>query len=343
MRPFPRGWFAPAFSHEIGKGQLVVRRVADREIILFRTESGELAATDPVCPHMGAHLGHGGTVVGETVRCPFHAFRFDTKGACVATGYGTKPPKAHLSTYPVCERLGIVFVHYDEHDAPPGFELPSYDTEEWTPLETHAFRLRGHPQDTTENSVDLGHLAVVHGYENVEQRSELLTEGPYLRASYAMRRPFRVLGRRLHHVDAEFTIHVHGLGFSFVEVEVKKVGLEMRHIVLACPVGPQELELRIAVSVRRLAQTYGSSLLGRLPTRPLERWLAEKGRDGLRHDVSQDFDIWNHKTFVAHPALALGDGPIARYRKWCEQFYAPASSIEAPQTTQGSSVSRPRG
>lgn len=337
MRPYPRGWFSPAFSQEIERGKLIVRKIADREIVLFRTESGELAATDPVCPHMGAHIGHGGTVVGETVRCPFHAFRFDTKGTCVATGYGTKPPRARLSTYAVRERLGIVFVHYDERDEPPGFDLPTFDSDDWTPLETHAFRLRGHPQDTTENSVDLGHLAIVHGYENVEQRSELLTEGPYLKVSYGMRRPFRVLGRRFHHVDAEFTIHVHGLGFSFVEVEVKKVGLEMRHIVLACPVGPQELELRIAVSLKRLGPTYDNAILRRLPTRALERLLTQKGRDGLRHDVAQDFDIWNHKTFIPQPALALGDGPIARYRKWCEQFYLPTPN--AAQTTVGSGVS----
>lgn len=47
---------------------------------------------DAYCPHLGAHLGIGGTVEGETLRCPFHAFRFDTGGVCVATGYGTKPP-----------------------------------------------------------------------------------------------------------------------------------------------------------------------------------------------------------------------------------------------------------
>ena len=28
------------------------------------------------CPHMGAHLGFGGRVVGEAIRCPMHGFSF---------------------------------------------------------------------------------------------------------------------------------------------------------------------------------------------------------------------------------------------------------------------------
>ena len=38
--------------------------------------------------------GHGGTVEGELLRCPFHDFRFDTGGACVSTPYGHAPPSA---------------------------------------------------------------------------------------------------------------------------------------------------------------------------------------------------------------------------------------------------------
>ena len=33
------------------------------------------------CPHMGAHLGMGGVVVGNLLQCPFHGWSFDTSGA----------------------------------------------------------------------------------------------------------------------------------------------------------------------------------------------------------------------------------------------------------------------
>jgi hypothetical protein len=37
-------------------------------------------------------------------------------------------------------------------------------------------------------------------------------------------------------------------------------------------------------------------------------------------DVRQDFDIWNHKTYLEWPALA--DGPVGLYRRWARQFHA---------------------
>ena len=41
------------------------------------------------------------------------------------------------------------------------------------------------------------------------------------------------------------------------------------------------------------------------------------------NEVEQDLDIWTYKAFVRQPALAKGDGPIAAYRKWAQQFYPP--------------------
>ncbi len=325
LRPFPSGWYALGFSEEVARGKVVTRRLAGRDVVLFRTEGGELAAVDPVCPHMGAHVGVGGSVVGESIRCPFHAFRFDTKGACVATGYGTKPPKAQMKTYPSCERHGVAFVFFDEEGRPPGFSIPELDMRGWSKLRSHTFRLKGHPQDTTENSVDIGHLGVVHGYQAVEQLSELVADGPSLNVRYAMTRPLELLGRKAGTVSAEFEIHVHGLGYSFVEVKVKSGGLETRNFVFATPIEEGQLELRIALSLRTIKATPAAHpLLKVLPGRFAEPLLIEQAFKAYRHDVEQDFDIWNHKSWVAQPALAQGDGPIARYRRWANQFYANA-------------------
>ena len=51
----------------------------------------------------------------------------------------------------------------------------------------------------------------------------------------------------------------------------------------------------------------------------------------VKNDVSQDFAIWKNKRYVERPSLAVGDGPIAQYRKWAAQFY------------EGESASGPRG
>lgn len=336
LPPFPTGWYALAFSKELAPGELALKTLAGREICLFRTERGALVAMDPVCPHLGAHMGHGGKVVGETLRCPFHAFRFGPDGACVATGYDSKPPRTSATTYPVCEVQGGAFVHFDPAGRAPTFTLPREDMSDFGELYTRHYRLRGHPQDTTENSVDLGHLAVVHGYSGARMEGELATEGPHLSARYAMHHPFG-LARGSRGIDAQFVVNVWGLGYSYVQVTIPALGIETRNFVWATPVAAQELELRVAMAVKRLDRSASLHPALRLLARPaplrwgLERVLGRQSFAAYTNDVEQDFAIWEHKVFVPRPALAAGDGPILRYRRWAEQFYEepPASSASA--------------
>jgi nitrite reductase (NADH) small subunit/3-phenylpropionate/trans-cinnamate dioxygenase ferredoxin subunit len=55
-----------------GEGKIVP--FGRKVIALFRTGGG-IYAIDDVCPHMGASLGSG-FVEGDTVTCPWHAWRF---------------------------------------------------------------------------------------------------------------------------------------------------------------------------------------------------------------------------------------------------------------------------
>jgi nitrite reductase/ring-hydroxylating ferredoxin subunit len=104
--PYPYGWFAVAFSYELRAGSLITRRFMDREIVLFRTSSGNLQAIESYCPHLGAHIGHGGTVEGEELRCPFHGFRFSASGRCTHSPYGRPPPAARLGCFD-CARSAV--------------------------------------------------------------------------------------------------------------------------------------------------------------------------------------------------------------------------------------------
>ena len=97
-----------------------------QELVIYRTRAGLVNAVEAFCPHLGAHLAHGGAVVGDDIRCPFHGFQFAPDGECTATGYGTKPPrKARLTLIPVREIHGIVLAYYDSQQAQPVWEPPS--------------------------------------------------------------------------------------------------------------------------------------------------------------------------------------------------------------------------
>jgi phenylpropionate dioxygenase-like ring-hydroxylating dioxygenase large terminal subunit len=106
----PNGWFAVAFSSELATAAVLTRRAFGHELVLFRTDDGSPAVLDAICPHMGAHLGHGGRVEAGTIRCPFHGLRFDREGTCVALPFGGKPPSAKAKSFRAIERNGSAFV-----------------------------------------------------------------------------------------------------------------------------------------------------------------------------------------------------------------------------------------
>jgi cholesterol 7-desaturase len=111
LPPYPTGWYAVGLASELSPGAVLSRPFMGGELVVYRTRSGEVRAVPPYCPHLGAHLGHGGRVDGELLICPFHGFAYDTSGACVRTGYGTRPPaRARLEPRPLRESSGLLLV-----------------------------------------------------------------------------------------------------------------------------------------------------------------------------------------------------------------------------------------
>lgn len=321
--PVPNSWYGLAFTDELKPGSVLTRRLAGHDLVLYRTQAGAVSVVDAFCPHLGAHFGHGGTVEGEELRCPFHGFRFNLDGECTATGYGTKPPaKARLKVWRSVEANGIIFVWYDSRDCPPAWQPPVLDTAGWTPIIHRTFPLRDHPQETVENGVDIGHFAIVHGYTEVEVHEDLVVDGPTFRTAYAATRPMPFLGRLGAKVRFHFELNIHGLGFSLVQVRVPRFGLRSRLFILAVPVEADGIQLHLALSLERLRSGAAvHPLLGFLPGSLLSPFIARAIHGGLVNDAQQDFAIWENKRYLHPPALAEGDGPIGRFRIWAKQFY----------------------
>lgn len=323
LPPFPTGWYAIAVSSTLKKGEMQVKRLGGEDLILFRTESGEACATEAYCPHLGAHFGYGGKVVGECLKCPFHSFEFDTQGTCTRTGYGTPAPvKAVLKTYPIQEKNGFILVYLDTTGAAPTWEVPEEENaEDWLPFKWTEWKLRSHPQETAENSVDIGHFSETHGYFDVAMLQEPTTKGAYLTAKYAMSRK-NFLGKWAKPVRIEFHAHAHGLGYSFVEAHTLNYDIRTRHYVQNIPTDDGEIILRIASKIQKIKNPQKINPLLYLIPRPLlHSILSSVVFSGYKHDVRQDFDIWENKKYIVRTPLAQGDGPIGLYRTWARQFY----------------------
>lgn len=325
--PYPTGWYAVAFADELAPGKLITRPFMGRDVLLFRTASGRAAAMDAYCPHLGAHLGYGGTVDGESVRCPFHGFRYDVNGACVATGYGGRiPPNARIRTRPLREVNSMLVVYHGRDGQEPQWEVPALDCTQWSPLVHRRFVLRAHPQETTENSVDLGHFSTVHGYRCVRMLRDVLIDGPYLSTAFAAQRRAPAVGWLSDRfcLDFDFNTHIFGLGYSQVDVHVKDFEIRARLWVLPTPIDARHVALCLAASGDNRSGD-GHAWLRHIPRALRGRLIAYGLLASLVADARQDFAIWQSKTYVAPPALASGDGPIGKYRTWAAQFYEPKS------------------
>lgn len=304
----PSGWYVVATSDELAPGQVVARRYFGHDLVLYRTASGQAVLTDAHCPHMGAHL-EDGRVEGERLRCPFHGFEFDVDGACVGTPYGKGlPRRAQLRMWLLREQSGLLLAWWDADDKPPDWEVPALPLDGWVPLRHRRYEIDSHPQETTENSIDYGHFTSVHNFPMAEMTREVETDGPLLRSGYAIRATLGAIGLPRASVHVDFRVEVWGLGYSQVNIAVERFGVRGRLFVLPVPIDEEHIHLRLAcMTTHRF--------------RPASYVLREVIARAFWAEVEEDIPVWKRKKYVHPPALAPGDGPVMRYRKWAEQFY----------------------
>ena len=338
---FPEGWYFVTTRKQLRRKKLIEKTWMGEEIVAWSDEEGRVCVADAFCPHLGSHMGPtvGGQVRNGCLVCPFHGFEFDTAGQCVLTPNAPAPKAARLKVYATREIVGMVFAWWGIGGRPPQWELPedpaAAGDAKWSDLRSTTLRFRGHPQETTENSVDVEHLAYTHGYRDVEPTGPLSIDGAYLKSSFDFKNVQVIAGlfEIVSHIATR--VHVHGLGFSFVEFREKLVGFRARMWVLATPVDGTDVELTLATQAHELRKP-GRFLagLGFLPTSLRHRVLSRIFLREERRFVLQDVVIWERKQYRVPPRLSRADGPIGKYRRYCRQFYPD------PQTETAQAVGR---
>lgn len=332
-KPIPSGWFCVGITSDLANGDVRALRYFGRDLVLLRTDSGQVRLLDAHCPHNGAHLGVGGTIEGESIRCPFHGFCFDTgTGECKSTPYGLGPPKGERSRvrgWPVRDVNGVILAYYSPARAEPTWEIPSLDHRRWSRLyHRHWEGLRATPEEAAENSVDAGHFTQVHNFQSARITKDVECDGPLLTISYEIEAQIPYSSFRRPTIRVLFDIEVRGLGYSLVRGHIPALKSRFHNYVLTTPVDEGMSDLRVC--------TIAEGDFG--PLKFLQQLVGAVAFMGLKHEVSQDFEIWANKTWVERPALAKGDGPIGRYRKWARQFYEEPSTAPLVEIKSGSST-----
>ena len=336
LNPFPEGWYFVARRKAIERSGLLQRTWLGNQVVAWCNETGDVCVAEAVCPHLGADLSPdaGGRVRNGCLVCPFHGFVYDATGQCVATPYAPTPKSARLRVFETCDIAGMIFAWHGIGDRPPQWQIPAPPPSghDWSELEIRSVRFAGHPQETTENSVDLGHLRYVHGYDSVGRVGPLVFEGACLKGSFDFKRTRAIAGLEIFRYDVSAVTSIHGLGYSIVEIREHSIGIDSRLWVLATPVDGTDIEMTLVSQVRLL----------RSPKRPIAgmRFLPVKLRTRIlnkilvsaqRHDVMHDVVIWRRKTFRPRPLLCRSDGEIMKFRRYCEQFYPGGQPLLADE------------
>jgi len=328
LPPFPEGWYFIASRARLLRERLVEKTWMGQEIVAWLDDQSRICVADAICPHMGSHMGPsvGGLVKDGCLVCPFHGFEFDSAGQCVATPNAPPPKAAKLKMYQGTEIAGLIFAWWGDDGRPPRWHLPEDPASgnDWSAIRLHTLRFRGHPQETAENAVDLGHLRYVHGYGGILP-GELTISGPHLRSAFRFRRSGRILGRSFVH-EVAITAHVHGWGYSLVALHEESIDMHARLWVLATPVDGEQLEMTLVSQARRIDKPRRFfSGLGFLPAGVRHRLMNRFLLLQQIKDVQQDVVIWERKRYQSPPRLCRADGPIGKYRRYCRQFYRHAA------------------
>ena len=212
--PIPRGWFAVAHSDELAPGEVSKVHYFGEDLVVFRTESGAAGVFEAFCPHLGAHLGVGGKVDGESLRCPFHGWAFGPSGECTDIPYAKRiPPGVRAGSLETLERNGFIFVWWDPDGSEPWYdvpEVPEAASGEWSTPDRYEWKVAAPQQELAENGVDQAHFQFVHGTLAVPL-AETSEEGP----SRRMFAPIEMKTPR-GEVNGGIETHMYGMGFATV-------------------------------------------------------------------------------------------------------------------------------
>ncbi|WP_116365892.1 aromatic ring-hydroxylating oxygenase subunit alpha [Parahaliea mediterranea] len=314
--PLPYGWFVVAYADEIAVGQSRPLRYFGRELVLFRTESGQAALLDAYCPHLGAHLGYGihgssggGRIEGETIVCPFHAWKFNPEGEVKEIPYARNIPprvkdKPCLQAYPTVETNQVIYAWFHPDNIAPLWQpetFPEAQSDDWAPLKRFEWTIHTTCQEMAENGFDSAHFRYVHQTGSFPESD--IHFGDHI--SQTVQRADLETPRGT--VKGSITSRGVGPGQGFTRFEGIANTMLFGQVT---PVDETAVHVRFAFTQPKVNGEV------------VEGGVNQAIVADICKQVTEDIPIWEHKIYRDQPTLCDGDGPISRFRRWYSQFYA---------------------
>lgn len=313
---YARGW------HCLGKAEEYTDKPVrldyfGTKLVAYRGEEGRFIVLDAFCPHMGADLSLG-YVEGDSLRCPFHAWRWGADGVCDDIPYAKRiPPKACIKSWPTLERNGLVFVWHDPENNPPieGQEppaMPECESGEWSDWAVDLIPIHTNCRELVDNMADKAHFGPVHGsaamrFENTFHQHKCV--------QYMEGKSPRLAGDSI--LTTEATYYGPAYMITRMSGEMNGVPVESLLLVSHVPTSTESFDLRFGVMVKLFPG------MSEEECREMVDGYVQLSRAAFFEDV----DVWHTKARVDNPLLCDGDGPVNRLRQWYNQFYVDVADV----------------
>ncbi len=328
---YPTGWYVVSWSTDVAVGEVKRLHYFGRELVCFRGSSGDVAVMDAYCQHLGGHLGVGGTVVGDEIKCPWHAWQWRQDGTNSLIPYSKERCKQNvrIRTYPSREWYGMVLAWFDRDGGDPTWlppEVPELESGEYYEMHPHSRmvnRVKVHPQMIVENAADPYHIAPVHhGDRPAETTSFELHENHLhatVRVNYGGGKGTTWLTPN-GEVDGDVVYDTYGLGIGFVRFPAEV--LASVQITSHTPVDEEYTDYYFAMACVREPGDGADAPSGRAA-----RWIELQ-----QEIIKQDFFTWENMQYLTRPSFAVEEAKnYAALRRWARRFYPSDSFDDGPE------------
>src|SRR5271167_1138786 len=158
---YVRRFWQPIYeSGRLKSGQVLPIQILNDHFTLYRDDSGNAHVVAFRCPHRGTQLSTG-WVGGDSIRCFFHGWKYNSTGQCTEQPAEPKPfcHKIKIAAYPTQEHLGLIFAYFGEGSPPP---IPRWPELESANTVTSMATLPCNYFQSAENILDDVHVGFAH-------------------------------------------------------------------------------------------------------------------------------------------------------------------------------------
>lgn len=326
----PSGWYYGLQSKEIKPGQVLGKKLFDQNLVIWRTQLGQLNVSHATCPHRGSDLSKLGSVEGENLKCFSHDYEYNDKGDCVKTALPILPcnPQAALKSYPVHEIAGFILIWFDANGRAPTWTIPDkvFSAAGTGKFVKSQYQFNCSVETINEDNFDVGHLYKWHSLDEVNSTLPSV-EGPTISVVHDFRRHSILFGKKLRkpfdllskEIVSRYgsTLYGHGLTWSFIDLPA--FDFHVQDFIWATPIDAE-------------TTLYTTFLRRQLPTKT-SSW-STKIRNALHPALFGMFvfrlrmehrheghGFWENQSAVPRPILTSTERKMLEpYWQWCAQF-----------------------